>query len=48
MNDGGFGGDQVAETISGIIATNAIFVRVFFEDVFRTIGIVLEIGQTFD
>ena len=41
----GFGGYQVAEGVGGVVAAEAIFVGVDFQDVFGTVGVVLEVGE---
>lgn len=41
-------GDEVTETIGGVIAASAVFIGIDFEHVFRTVGIVLKVGETFD
>jgi hypothetical protein len=48
VDDGGFGGDEVTESVGGVIAARAINVGIDFQDVFGTTGIVLKVGQAFD
>jgi hypothetical protein len=48
FNDARASGDGIAESVGGIVAAQAVIVRVGFEHVFRAIGIVLEGRQTFE
>ena len=41
VDDGGFGGDEVAEAVGGVVAASAVFIGIDFEHVFRAVGIVL-------
>lgn len=42
------GGDEVAEGIGAIIATQALFINVRFENIAGPVGVVLQIGESFD
>ena len=44
----GSAGDQIAQRVGTVIAADAFLVRIHFEDVLRTAGIVLEGGETLD
>ena len=46
--DAGLGGQEVAETVGGVVAAYTVFVGVNFQDVLGTGGVVLEAGQAFD
>ena len=43
-----FGVDEIPEGVGGIVTAEAFFVHIDFENVFGTIGIVLENGQALD
>ena len=41
----GLGGDEVSEGVGGVIATDAIFIGIDFQDIFRTVWVVLKCGE---